>query len=53
VKSKVRHIKSAGLVAESVLTEAKIWSADLVHLKGFGFLLWRSDEGTDVGPRAA
>jgi hypothetical protein len=21
------------------LTEAKIWSADLVHLKGFGFLL--------------
>jgi len=24
------------------LTEAKIWSADLVHLKGFGFLLCRS-----------
>ncbi|MEY9161361.1 hypothetical protein ABIG04_009735, partial [Bradyrhizobium japonicum] len=24
------------------MTEAKIWSADLVHLKGLGFLLCRS-----------
>jgi hypothetical protein len=41
------------------LTEAKIWSADLVHLKGFGFLLCRSmkelglelpDGGVDTSP---
>ena len=31
------------------MTEAKIWSADLVHLKGFGVSVVQVDEGTDVG----
>jgi hypothetical protein len=31
------------------LTEAKVWSADIVHLKGFGFLLCTSMKGLDVG----
>ncbi|MDA9391414.1 hypothetical protein WN73_12255 [Bradyrhizobium sp. CCBAU 45394] len=30
------------------MTEAKIWSAALVHLKGLDFVV-RVDEGTDVG----
>jgi hypothetical protein len=31
------------------LTDAKIYSADLVHLKGFRVFVVQVDEGTDVG----
>ncbi len=41
-ESNVGRIMSAPLCAQKRFTEARIWSADLVHLKGLGFWLCRS-----------
>jgi hypothetical protein len=40
---------SAALCGRSAFTEAKIWSADLVHLNGRGFWLWPIDESSNIG----